>query len=125
LEHLIGESGDHMWRLFVIVPFAAASAVALTQFFLSRSILGILRQVAPEKERELTVHTGIHILDRTLWVRPEKFAAFARTKESFGDERLAHRLRQYDWTHRVGLGIVFYFVVLMVLLFWLFVRHSK
>jgi hypothetical protein len=74
-------------------------------------MLRILREIAPEREADLAAHTGVPLIDSAFWVRPFKFAEFARANESFGDKRLARRLAQYKRARQVSIGVVIYFAV--------------
>jgi hypothetical protein len=100
--------------IFVI----ALAGVSLRLYLLSRSILAILREVAPAKEKELTTNTGINLIDGVMWVQPHKFSAFVRAGDCLGNEQLALTLAQYKQTQRfaVRVGIVYLSLIAAVVL---------
>ena len=103
-------------KLLIIVPFFSLVGLSLIQFLLTRSILRILRNVAPETARRLSFQTGHFLIDSTFWVRPWKFRAFALSCNAVGDARLASRLAQYKVAYYVGLGIWIWFGLLFLAL---------
>jgi hypothetical protein len=111
------------FTLFILIPFFGFFVLCGIDYILTRSILRLLREIAPEHERFLSAHTGVPIIDRTFWVRPFKFAAFVRENPSFGNPRLERRLAQYERTRRVAIGFAVYFGLLILVLFALFMRR--
>jgi hypothetical protein len=100
----------------VAVLFCGFAASCVAQIWLTRSILKILRDVAPEIEKGLTIHTGNVSIDSMLSVRPVRFQTFVRSNNAPKEPRLARRIAQYKLAHRVGIGIWFVFAAFMLVL---------